>query len=598
MTAGRGQPQESALNIRFPTPLVALSLCLGLVCSITAEAAAPVKRVRGEAARTPAKTAAPVWKASQYPAASTARMQFRDLPAERILELQNYNQRNGSKRVQIGIGRTAAADARSTALPALRWQAVAGGSVARIEVRSPDALGLRVGLRLESLDPRAQLRFAGSDQPMRVVNAINASDALRIVDGNRVFWTPSTDGEAQIIEVFLPAGADTRAVKLQVPQLSHQVTNSRNNFELTEGLKAAGACNINTTCRDGTLGQHYINATNAVARMGFVSGGNNFLCTGTLLADTVSATQIPYFYSAHHCISNQTVANTLETLWNYESTTCSPNTPATATVLSGGATYLYSDDFTDALLLRLNAAPPVGAFFAGWDATPVAASAGVTAIHHPLGDLMKSSLGNQVSTSSSSVFVGWTSGTTEDGSSGSGLFTSDANGYYLRGGLEDGSASCANTGNTSNLANRDYYSRLDLVYPSISQYLAPAVVTFGPTHDNTGAWYPLAESGWGLTFSYFPNPNKALFGLMFVYSTTGAAKWYEVDGTWTANDVHSGTVYLYTGPNWSTSFNPAQVASTPVGTYTLTFTSINSATITYTIEGVSRTVVVTRMGSS
>ena len=37
------------------------------------------------------------------------------------------------------------------------------------------------------------------------------------------------------------------------------------------------------------LGQHYVNATNAVALMGFVSGGNDgSLCTGTLLADTVS----------------------------------------------------------------------------------------------------------------------------------------------------------------------------------------------------------------------------------------------------------------------------------------------------------------------
>jgi len=562
-----------------------------------ADAAEPIKRVRGEPVRA-AKATPLAWRSADYPQTSVARLQYREISIQKLAELENHNLRSGAQPTQIGVNRSTANEAAAKALPGLRWQVVkGGGAVARIEVRSPEALALRVGLQLESLDPRVEVRFSGSDEPTRVEAMMMASAMLGLTNGQRVFWTPSTDGDTQIIELFAPAGIVTKAIRLQVPEMSHLVTNSKNDFQIVKRTGASESCNVDVICRTAELGANFVNAKNAVARMVYVDGGT-FSCTGTLLADTVSATQIPYFYTADHCIGSQAVANTLNTFWGYEATTCGGSGTAANVQLTGGADYLYSNTSNDGALLRLKSTPPAGAFFIGWDSTTITASSPVRGIHHPNGDHKMVSQGQQIANDSTSIAVGWTQGTTEGGSSGSGLFTYDGNGFYLRGGLEGGSAACANSGSLANTQNRDYYSRFDLVYPNISQYLAPAVVTFGPTNDNTGAWYPLTESGWGLTFSYFPNPNKILFGLMFVYSNTGAAKWYEVDGSWTATDVHSGSVYLYTGPAWSTTFNPAQVASTVVGTYTLTFTSVNSATMTYTIEGVSRTVTVTRMGSN
>ncbi len=70
---------------------------------------------------------------------------------------------------------------------------------------------------------------------------------------------------------------------------------------------------------------------------------------------------------------------------------------------------------------------------------------------------------------SSFMQMRWSDGTTETGSSGSGLFTFlQAGGYYeLRGGLFGGDASCANR------AGVDYYSRLDNMLPVTRQYLTP-----------------------------------------------------------------------------------------------------------------------------
>ena len=162
----------------------------------------------------------------------------------------------------------------------------------------------------------------------------------------------------------------------------------------------------------------------------------------------MTASQIPYFYSASHCIDNQTVASTLNTFWKYEATACGSGVVAANVQLAGGATYLYSDpdtgttstNGTDGLLLRLNNTPPAGAEFAGWDSAPLASSSNIIGIHHPAGDVKKVSSGQQMSVDAYQNAVAWLSGTTEGGSSGSGLFTADATGYHLRGGLYGGSA--------------------------------------------------------------------------------------------------------------------------------------------------------------
>jgi hypothetical protein len=125
------------------------------------------------------------------------------------------------------------------------------------------------------------------------------------------------------------------------------------------------------------------------------------------------------------------------------------------------------------MLLRLNNSAPSFAYFAGWNAAPIANGSSVMAIHHPRGDSKKVSAGQSIATDASQTTVGWLNGTTEGGSSGSGLFTLGPRGYVLRGGLFGGNAACGNSGSLSNTQNRDFYSRLDVDFPSIKTYLEP-----------------------------------------------------------------------------------------------------------------------------
>ena len=469
---------------------LAFRLLAGLLLAAPLVASAAVTQVAGEASRTPAQTA-PGWKLAQFPARTVARLGYREMALERLVKLQQYNASARPKAMQIGIGRQLTGEGIGRTTPALRWVPLAsGGAVARLQVSSPDALGLRVGLQVTGLHPHVELRFGGSDAPGRVVAAITAAEARQAADAQGIYWSPATDGISQVIEVYRPAHVTAAQARLQAPQVSHLLANSENNFKIVEKVGESASCNIDAVCRVDSLGPAYVQAKNAVAHMVFntytTAGGihGTYICTGTLLNDTTPGTQVPWFYSADHCFAGGSdgvpvqdrakVALSLNTYWGYENSACGTNNGVRANPLTGGADVMFHDANVDALLLRLRNAPPASATFAGWDASPLAANAGVIALHHPSGDAKKYSRGQHLTDVYPENFtVGWQEGTTEGGSSGSGLFTLYRdNSYRLRGGLYGGSASCANAGNLSNAGNRDHYSRLDLVFPQIKQWLA------------------------------------------------------------------------------------------------------------------------------
>lgn len=475
-------------NLMISTATVSLFLAMAIP-SIDALAA---QSIPGERSKTAPVLLAPQWRSEAFPLQSVTRLKYQEIAVSRILRVEQNNASRRFKATQIGIARAAGTEATARSLPALKWVAQRdGSSVARLQIGSPLALGLRVGLKVDALDARVELRFAGSDEPGRVVAMMTGAEVRKLADPQGIFWTPGTDGEDQFIEVYVPANVPRNAARLQAPQLSHLLANSRNDFKIIAKTGESGVCNIDTVCRVAELGTNFVNAKNSVAHMVFVVTGTSYICTGTLLADTVSNSQIPYFYSANHCISNQTVASTLNTYWGFERTTCGRPEYVQGIQLSGGATYLYSNADTDALLLRLNNPPPAGSEFAGWDSAVLPTSSNIIGIHHPKGDLKKISSGQQISSDSELITVGWLSGTTEGGSSGSGLFTADPGGYRLRGGLYGGDAECANSGSLSNADNRDYYSRFDAVFPNISQWLSP--LTGSPIRVNGS--HPLTHSG-------------------------------------------------------------------------------------------------------
>lgn len=456
-----------------------LSGCGGDGQTAADAAAAPVLRVEGVAVSqaTNAATASPVKLRAVEAAPVPSRIVLGALESNKALLAPVLP---GARMVGEARAVSAAATVAQT-LGQLQWRSSStGGQVAALSISAKDALGLRLGVQIAALPESAVLRVYSQNR-LGTVFQISGKDVLLHVLRNtqatgdsaeaRTWWTPDIGSDEVTLEVELPAGVAGEAVQIAVPTVSHIFTD----LDVFEDGVAQAKINESESCnQDAVCDSSFATQSNAVARMLFTSGGNSYACSGTLLNDAKNS-GTPYFLSANHCISTQTAASSLQTDWFYRASACnSRRLSSTTTKLYNGATLLYASSSTDVSLLRLNDSPPAGAYFAGWDATGSAMSSGtsIVGLHHPAADMLKISKGqiagqttcvategNQFGCTGASgnfYMVGWSSGTTQGGSSGSAIFSSD--GRYVLGNLYGGGATCTNRGAL------DYYGRFDVSY--------------------------------------------------------------------------------------------------------------------------------------
>ncbi|MGZ5104866.1 MAG: trypsin-like serine peptidase [Usitatibacter sp.] len=521
--------------------------------------------------------------------------------------------------LQVGFGRGVPELADAAAH--LDWQPAAGGArVAAFDVTSTGAASLRVGLRAVVLPAGSRVRFyaPGEGEVFESTAAEIDETVARNVkaggesDDARTFWSPIVEGPTAVVEIEIPAGASVAEVAVAAPLVSHLVTSSGRNFAMPAAKGTAASCELDVMCYSAWSAE-----SSAEARIVFTDSGSSYLCSGTLLADNVPATQVPFFLTANHCIATQASASSMQSYWFYRSTACNSGTRGASQTLTGGATLLYTSSATDTSLMRLNSQPPGGAVYAGWSVGSIPAlGSSIAGIHHPSGDLQKISFGNIASyatcistgsesfscrpgSGSSATFFesNWTNGVTEPGSSGSGLFSN--NGHYLIGQLYGGTASCGSPGS-------DFYGRFDIAYNAgLAPYLngtasgpgstpspnpvAPAIV---PAFNYSALWWNPEESGWGLSVTQH---NASLFASWFVYNTDGNSRWVVMPGgTWTSPTTFVGDLYSTNGPPYTAPFDAASVSTVHVGSATLRFSSADAGVIGYTVAGVQGTKTIAR----
>jgi hypothetical protein len=376
--------------------------------------------------------------------------------------------------------------ARSSRVPlrSLAWQTLDDGSrAARLDVASPGAAALRVALALPATDPALSVRFAGNGARAEVFGPIPANavarDALRV----GTYWSPVLEGDVATIEFHVEASAAIPDVTLAVTRVAHQVVApsaiAKLDAKAVQDIGSAGACEIDVACAAPSAA--LASAAKAVAAIEFQQDdGFTHLCTGQLLNDSISS-GTPYFFTANHCIDSALAAQTLNAFWFFDAIACGSKAVPPYIQQISGATLLARSVDSDWSLVRLNAPPPANATFSAWRAEPLAAFTPIVVLQHPEGDLKKwsqgTTIGYQLYTNGASFAqVQYSRGTTEPGSSGSGLLTLNPGGFYeVRGGLYQGSASCEFPIGT------DDYSRLDAMLPLARQYLTPDTPSTGGT---------------------------------------------------------------------------------------------------------------------
>ena len=381
--------------------------------------------------------------------------------------------------LKVGLGRALPSALSSKVdLTQWTWQSVDGGQVAHFTLSSSGAERVRLQVQIGALPTGVELRFYAPNDTSTVFQADLTAQSS--------FWSPTVSGDSLSVEVFLPATVQASEVELSFVQLSHFVLDPAAAVLKSSATSTAdySTCQVDLACASS----EWQATGKAVARYVFTdTDGYSYLCSGTLLADSDSSTQIPYFFTAAHCVSNATAASTMEMFWLYANSTCGGN-DASAVQTTGGAQLLVTKPALDTTLVRLNTDPPTGVTMAGWTTTPLSAGQTVTGIHHGLGYPKKYASGafnTRVSVSSeaggyvvtpdsngSFSQVVWNTGITAPGSSGSGVFVVKNGVHYLNGSLLGGSSECTAT------SAPDEYSRFELVYPDISAWLWTTTPSF------------------------------------------------------------------------------------------------------------------------
>ena len=336
------------------------------------------------------------------------------------------------------------------------------GEVRLMSVASEGAVSMRLRFENMALPPGARLFVYSIRNPEEVYGPYEGQGPWK--DGT--LWTPPMEGDAVAIEYFSPSSAEGTA-PFNVTQVSHIYVNA-----VTETVTSSGPADF---CHND-VSASYANPAKAVGALQFTVPGGEGYCTGTLL-NTKSSSFIPYLITANHCLSTQSVAQTLRVYWNYNTGDFFPTSPTQRT---DGATLLATNSTSDFTFVRLTGSVPGGLWFNGWTTSMPAAGTAVTGIHHPNASHKRQSYGNIVppvcftnlpGPCQNFLAVDYYSGVTEGGSSGSELLIGPASDPLFVGNLWGGNDACSNPNGYSS------YGRFDVTYPFVRDFLEDG----GPT---------------------------------------------------------------------------------------------------------------------
>jgi DNA-binding beta-propeller fold protein YncE len=122
--------------------------------------------------------------------------------------------------------------------------------------------------------------------------------------------------------------------------------------------------------------------------------------------------------------------------------------------------------------------------------------------------------------------------------------------------------------------------------PVVTEVSVPCAAAESGAINAQALWWWPSESGWGINVAH---QGSKLFATWFTYDTQGQPAWLVMsDGTEVSRNAYAGTVYRTTGPSFdATTFDPARVVRTPVGSARVDVLDASNARITATVDGVT-----------
>ena len=383
--------------------------------------------------------------------------------------------------LQIGFHRAIPSEFQGDLSSRMDWTALGDGSiVGAVSVTSPEARAVRAGIRAELgsggevrfFDSRTSTNDAVQGRGHQEFPVMTRAD-FREGGESETVWSPIVESDTIGIEVTLPSRDALSDFSFSIEKISHIYAPMQQLGHTPIRLECSN--HVDVQCRSRSARDQQ----GAVGRIVFEVDGGTAMCSGTLLNDTRDDGYIPYFLTANHCVSTNTVARTIEARWFYQRASCgSERLDPRDETTQGGALVLATSVAQDSTLLRFRSSLPGGLYYSGWSADAVSHPTQVYGIHHPDGGVKKYSAGRTLRhqdaricedsendigciTVKDAVIVDWSDGTVEPGSSGSGLF--DDNRLI---GVASG------TGGTCAERNA-YYGPFQHFFPRVRRWLSP-----------------------------------------------------------------------------------------------------------------------------
>jgi hypothetical protein len=316
------------------------------------------------------------------------------------------------------------------------WFYVQDYRVWKLTIHSDSALSLGVIFKNYRIPDNARLYVYNQNKEtvLGAFTSINNKPYKR-------FAIHPVDGDEITIQYEEPLNAEFKG-DLEIEKINHDflgIGSLKNRWS----RRPSGACNVDVNCETASgLDDQKRSVVRILA--------DDELGTGTLLNNTNNDGK-PYLISAFHIFDHDSIAEITLYDFNYESPFCTKLEGFDLQSISGSKA-IASFDSLDFMFVELSEIPPASyrPYYSGWSTLTVSPSNTYT-IHHPNGDVKKMSYdsGTCDSLYYSSMFskfahwkvLNWEKGTTEGGSSGSGLFD---NNKRLVGTLSGGYASCTN----------------------------------------------------------------------------------------------------------------------------------------------------------